>query len=399
MTSSDRAVRNRGRRIAAASVAGLVVLAGACGVGAEAWFQREVEAPLRLHREALAANVDAYCAQEAALGADPWFHEGRTEGDAGLLLNAWLPWSRDLKRAPPEGSPLVLPQALREEALDLRQGRWLTADIDVSRLDFDWMVRLLAYDRWDLFNGSPLSREGRFSWVAGETPDFFLLQRWAKFRMLHGLKTGHPLEAAQQVRHLAWLSLRTDSLAGGSLAINLLDIERLAHDAMASPPADWTPMPAEQTARMNTLLLTGPRFASLAAPPDVARQARRCATPANRCIALTEGAFHARLLEPFAATSLAEASATLDRDLADAGCPTLAAHEVRTRSVTLLDPASGLSTLASTVAWIPGPPGRWLRSRIAWGVLASALGDLPPLDENKPKPPDRLRGQASTPTP
>ncbi|GMU09111.1 hypothetical protein [Corallococcus caeni] len=399
MKSSDRAVPNRGRRIAGASFAGLVVLAGACGVGAEAWFQRKVEAPLRLHREALAANVEDYCAQEAALDADPWFHEGRTEGDAGLLLNAWLPWSRDLKREPPEGSPLVLPEALREEALDLRQGRWLTANIDVSRLDFDWMVRLLAYDRWDLFNGSPLSTEGRFNWVAGEVPDLFLLQRWAKFRMLHGMRTGHPLEAAQQVRHLAWLSLRTDSLAGGSLAVNLLDIERLAHDAMSSPPADWTPMPAGQTARMSALLQTGPRFAGLAAPPDVARQARRCATGPNRCIALTETAFHARLLEPFADPALTEASAALDRDLAEAGCPTLAAHEVRTRSVTLRDPASGLSTLASSVAWIPGPPGRWLRSRIAWGVLASALGDLPPPGENKPKHPDRVHGQASTPTP
>ncbi|RKH74390.1 hypothetical protein [Corallococcus aberystwythensis] len=399
MKSSDRATPGRSRRIATVSVAGLVVLTGACLVGVEAWFQRKSESPLRLHREQLAANVDAYCAQEAALGADPWFHEGRTEGDAGLLLNAWLPWSRDLKRPPPEGSPLVLPEALREEALDLKQGRWLTANIDVSRLDFDWMVRLLAYDRWDLFNGSPLSAGARFNWVAGEVPDLFLLQRWAKFRMLQGLRTGHPLEAAQQVRHLAWLSLRTDSLAGGSLAVNLLDIERLAHASLASPPADWTPMSAEQTARMNALLLTAPRFAGLAAPPDVARQARGCATQANRCLALTETAFHARLLEPFADASLEEATAALDRDLSRAGCPTLAANEIRTRGVALRDPDSGMSAGASAVAWIPGPPGRWLRSRMAWSVLASALEDLPPLDENKMKQPERFHGQASTPTP
>ncbi len=399
MVSSDRAAPGRLRRIAVASVTGLAVLAAAGMLGAEVWFQRQFEAPLRRHQEALTASVDAYCAEEAALEADPWFHEGRTEGDAGLLLNAWLPWSRDLKRPPPVGSPLALPEALREEALDLRQGRWLTANIDVSRLDFDWMVRLLAYDRWDLFNGGPLSAAGRVHWTAGEVPDLFLLQRWAKFRMLHGLKTGHPLEAAQQVRHLAWLSLRTDSLAGGSLAVNLLDIERLAHDAMASPPADWAPMPAEQTARMNALLLAGPQLGGLAAPPDVARKARRCATGPDRCIALTEAAFHARLLEDFAAPSLDAAIAALDQDLAEAGCPTLAAHEVRTRGVTLEDPASGMSQGASAVAWIPWAPGRWLRSRIARSVLASTLGELPALHGDTSKQPAPLHGQAGTPTP
>ncbi|MGE6757282.1 hypothetical protein ACQKGO_04640 [Corallococcus interemptor] len=397
MTSSDRAAPGRRRRIAMASLTGLAALVGAGLLGAEAWYQQRFEAPLRLHRDELSRSVDAYCAQEAALDADPFFHEGRTEGDAGQLLNAWLPWSRDLKRPPPEGSPLALPEALREEALDLKQGRWLTANIDVSRLDFDWMVRLLAYDRWDLFNGSPLSAEGRFNWAAGEVPDLFLLQRWAKFRMLQGIRSGHPLEAAQQVRHLAWLSLRTDSLMGGSLAVNLLDIERLAHDAMASPPADWTPMSAGQTARMSALLATGPRFAGLAAPPEVARKARGCATEVTRCIALTETAFHARLLEPFADAPLAEATAALDRDLS--GCPTPASHEVRKRGVTLEDPASGMSSLAGSVAWMPGAPGRWLRSRLARGVLASTLGDLQPLYELEAKPPARLRGQAGIPTP
>ncbi|MHA7629408.1 hypothetical protein [Corallococcus sp. M7] len=399
MTSSDRAAPNKHRRIAVASLAGLAVLAGCGLLGAEAWYQRKFETPLRLHGEALAANVDAYCAEEAALGDDPWFHEGRTEGDAGLLLNAWLPWSRDLKRPPPEGSPLLLPESLREEALDLKQGRWLTANIDVSRLDFDWMVRLLAYDRWDLFNGSPLSAEGRFNWASGDVPDLFLLQRWAKFRMLHGLRTGHPVEAAQQVRHLAWLSLRTDSLVGGSLAVNLLDIERLAHDAMPSPPADWTPMSAEQTARMNALLQTAPQFAGLAAPPDVAQRARGCATEANRCIALTETAFHARLLEPLGSPSVEVATAALDRALKDAGCPTPAAHEVRTRGVTVEDPASGMSSLASSVAWIPWAPGRQVRSHLARGVLASTLGDLTPLHENRTKHPAPLQGQAGLPTP
>lgn len=146
--------------------------------------------------------------------------------------------------------------------------------------------------------------------------------------------------------------------------------------------------------RITVASLTG-----LAVPPDVARKGRGCATEANRCIALTETVFHARLLEPFAAPSLGEASAALDRDLGDAGCPTLAAREVRTRGVTLEDPASGMSSLASSVAWIPWAPGRQARSRIARGVLASTLGDLTPLHGNRTKHPAPLHGQAGTPTP
>jgi hypothetical protein len=388
MKSSVRSVP----RLVAGGIAVLVGLPVALMAGANLWLEHRYEPPLRQHAERLSANVDAYCAQEAALGADPWFHEGRTEGDAGQLLNAWLPWSHDLQKPPPPGSPLLLPEGLREGALDLKQGRWLTTTADVSRLDFDWMVRLLAYDRWDLFNGGPLSAEGRFNWVAGELPDVFLLQRWAKFRMLHGLRTGHPLEAAQQVRHLAWLSLRTDSLMGASLAVNLLDIERMARDSLASPPADWTPMPAAQTARMNALLLTGPRFSGLAAPPDVARRARACATQALRCVALTEGAFQARLLEPYAKPSFDGAYAALEQDLAAADCPTPAARQVRTRGVTALDPESGASTALPEGSWMTWVPGRWLHARIAQGAVVSTLGDLEPLSQlHEKSPPDPAR--------
>ncbi|WP_404363868.1 hypothetical protein ACIHQR_27485 [Corallococcus coralloides] len=174
MTSSDRGMPGRRRRIAVASLAGLAVLAGATLLGVEAWYQGRFETPLRLHGEALAANVDAYCAEEAALGRDPWFHEGRTEGDAGLLLKAL--------------------------------------------------------------------------------------------------------------------------------------------------------------------------------------EARRCATEANRCIALTRG-------------------------------------------VTVEDPASGMSSLASSVAWIPWAPGRLARSHLARGVLASTLGDLTALYENTTKHPAPLHGQAGISTP
>ncbi|RKG64074.1 hypothetical protein D7V80_28210 [Corallococcus sp. CA054B] len=81
------------------------------------------------------------------------------------------------------------------------------------------------------------------------------------------------------------------------------------------------------------------------------------------------------------------------------GHPVEAAHQVRTRGVTVEDPASGMSSLASSVAWIPWAPGRQARSHLARGVLASALGDLPLLHGNRTKHPAPLPVQAGLPTP
>ncbi|RKH26488.1 hypothetical protein, partial [Corallococcus sp. CA031C] len=377
MTSSSRAPRFRALRIVGACVAVFLGLAGLALVGADHWFRSQSEPALARQREELTANVDDYCAQEAALGVDPWFHEARTEGDAGPLLNAWLPWPPGHADVPP-GSPLALPQSLREDAVDLKQGRWLTADIDVSRLDFGWMARLLAYDRWDLLQDSPLGAKPRINWASGDMPDYILLTRWAKLRLRHGLTTGHPVEAAQQVRHLAWLSLSTETALGGVIAANLLGFERMAHDSLASPPAGWTPMSAEQTDRLSALAMTGLLFSSLASPPDVARRARRCATATSRCLALTEAAFFASMLEPFAKQPFADAYAALDQDLAQLACPTATARAVRARGLNVLDADSGMMT-AEQALWIQRAPGHWLTSRIASVVVAMPVGNLQPL--------------------
>ncbi|MCY1045999.1 hypothetical protein OV208_32095 [Corallococcus sp. bb12-1] len=377
MTSSGRAPRFRALRIAGVCFAVFLGLAGLAFVAADSWFRGKYEPALEQQRAELTANVDDYCAQEAALGADPWFHEARTEGNAGPLLNAWLPWPPGHKDVPP-GSPLALPEALREDAVDLKQGKWLTANIDVSGLDYGWMARLLAYDRWDLLQDSPLGKGPRINWAAGDMPDYILLTRWAKLRLRNGLVTGHPVEAAQEVRHLAWLSLSTETALGGVIAANLLEFERMAHDSLASPPADWTPMSAEQTDRLSALAVTGLVFSSLASPPDVARKARHCATATSRCLALTEAAFFASMLEPFAKHPFQAAYAALDQDLADLACPTATARGVRARGLNLLDADSGMMT-AEQALWIQRAPGHWLTSRIASVVVAMPVGNLQPL--------------------
>ena len=65
---------------------------------------------------------------------------------------------------------------------------------------------------------APVTSTSRFYFPARPLPAFSFLMLWSKFRLLQGLKTGQPLEAARDVRHLAWLAYRTDTLLGGTVA-------------------------------------------------------------------------------------------------------------------------------------------------------------------------------------
>jgi len=292
------------------------------------------EPELAALREGATRDVDFFCEQQELLSADPWFHEPRTEGDAGPLLNAWVTW--DPKPGAPEDSPLAIPDHLPQR--DLGQGTWLSQPVDVSGLDFGWMRRLHAYDRWDLLLNSPVPRPERVDWANEPIPDMVPLQAWAKYRLLHGLGTGQPLEAARDVRHLAWLLYRTDTVLGGAMAAALLSFEREAHDSLADPPADWRPMSRAQVERMRALVMSGSAFSSIAVPPDVARRARRCGAPAvGRCIALAEAAFMAKYVQPFARDTYREACTALEEDLAAFPCATSVTRTLWERGVTMQD--------------------------------------------------------------
>lgn len=326
-------------------------------------------------------NVDFFCEQQEVLARDAWFHEPRTEGDAGPLLNAWVAW--DPKVEMPKSSPLVIPASLPQRNTDLKD--WLTSQPDVSTLDFGWMQRLRAYDRWDILRNTPIPQPERLDWATAPIPNLISLQMWAKFRLLHGLKTGQPLEAAKDVRHLAWLMYRTDTVLGGVVATTVLMAERDAYDAMKDPPAEWHPMSREQVARMRALLMSGHVFANLAAPVEAGRKARRCGEPAvTRCTALAEASFMARYLQPLAADSYGEAYAALREDATALPCPTSITHTVWERGTTIEDSGTGLEATAQP-QWMQRLPRAWFGSRIASIVIAVGSPSLKPLREFREK--------------
>ncbi|HYH99222.1 MAG TPA: hypothetical protein VD972_24920, partial [Hyalangium sp.] len=63
-----------------------------CGFSLNQAARDKYEPVIARTRTEAAGHLDFFCEQQELLSRDPWFHLPRTEGDAGPLLNAWLPW-------------------------------------------------------------------------------------------------------------------------------------------------------------------------------------------------------------------------------------------------------------------------------------------------------------------
>jgi hypothetical protein len=252
--------------------------------------------------------------------------------------------------------------------------------VDVSTLDFGWMGQLHAYDRWDILNGSPVPPAKSFSWASAPIPHFVPLLLWAKFRLLHGLRTGKPVEAGRDVSQLAWLAYRTDMLLGGAIANTLLRYERQAYDSMPAPPPEWHPMSTEQLDRMRAIIMSSPAFSQLTAPVEVAKQARSCGEPVvSRCIALTEAASFAKLLQPLAKDKYRDHYEAFTTELTEQPCSTSLPLTIWERSTTIAEARGG--KMPNIPEWLDTLPGSYGGSRILGLLLAIATPNLKPLKE------------------
>jgi hypothetical protein len=343
-------------------------------------LRQKYEPTLGQVRKDVTDHASFFCEQQTLLARDPWFHAPRTEGDAGPLLNARLPW--DPSPPQPRGSPLTIPAHLPQNNLDFKD--WLTSNVDVSTLDFSWMEQLHAYDRWDILNGSPIPSAKPINWASAPIPNFVPLVLWAKFRLLHGLKTGKPVEAGRDVRQLAWLTYRTDMLLGGAMAYTILLHERQAYDSMPAPPAEWHPMSTEQLDRMRAIIMSSPAFSHLAAPVEVARQARSCGEPAvSRCIALTEAGASAKLLQPLAQDKYRDHYEAFASELTEHPCSTSLAQTIWERGTTIAEERGG--KMPDIPEWLNTLPGSYAGSRILGILLAIGTPPLKPLKDFQAK--------------
>jgi hypothetical protein len=351
------------------------------GVGAFTVFdwalRQKYEPQLGMMRKDVTDNVGFFCEQQSLLARDPWFHEPRTEGDAGPLLNAWVAWESSLPL--PQGSPLAIPTHLPQSNTDFKD--WLTSNVDVSALDFGWMAQLHAYDRWDILRNSPVPTAQSVNWPSMPIPQFVPMMLWAKFRLQHGLRMGEPAKAARDVRQLAWLTYRTETIIGGAIANAMLRYERQAYDSMKAPPAEWQPMSAEQLIRMRAIIMASPAFSQLTSPIEVARQARSCGEPVvSRCIALSEASFTARYLQPLAKDSYREHYETFATELAERPCATSLVQAAWERGTTIEQAPRG-SGRPELPQWLDTLRGSYADSRILGILLAIAQPGLKPLKE------------------
>jgi len=95
-------------------------------------------------------------------------------------------------------------------------------------------------------------------------PGYGPLMLWAKFRLLHGLRTGQPVEAARDVRQLAWLAYRSDTVVGGAIAKALPGLERHAYDSLSAPAVEWRPMSPEQLEWIQVVIMSSLLFSNIA---------------------------------------------------------------------------------------------------------------------------------------
>jgi hypothetical protein len=73
------------------------------------------------------------------------------------------------------------------------------------------MAQLQAYDRWDFLKNRPIPLREPFNLFSEPMPQFGHLLLWARLRLLHGLRTGQPLEPwARRAYREAYTALEED---------------------------------------------------------------------------------------------------------------------------------------------------------------------------------------------
>ncbi|WP_163865008.1 hypothetical protein [Myxococcus eversor] len=344
---------------------GIVLLVVIAIVGLDMFMRSKYEPTLDAMRQEVTAHVDFFCEEQTKLAADPWFHEPRTQGDAGALLNRWAAWEPPGPPMPAD-SPLQLPAHLKEKKT---LEEWFAAAPDLSSLNFEWMRELQRFDRWDILQNIPFKHDEPFNLLTAPFPNFIALQDWSKFRLLQGIRTGQPLEAARDVRHLAWLSYRTDTILGAMIANALLGLERRAHALMKEPPSEWRPMSQEQGDRLRAVFWASMTFSSINTPVDVARKARTCGSGISRCLGLVEASNLAKYLQPLAEPVNREAYAEIQTELATP-CPTSMLATQWQHGNTIDDPQPVGGAMPDQPAWMRSLPRRFAGKHIA-GILMS----------------------------
>ena len=185
---------------------------------------------------------------------------GRTR-DAGPVLNPHIA----LDDGTPAETTAWWNDVSHRPMLNRRAAHWSTGPADVEIGDLSILAQLMAFDHWetgrlpsDHSQSQPasgayetyLSRVPHESYLSifQPAPNLLALVDLAKFRLLHGLRTGDVMPALKEVRHLARLMHSDETVIHTVLALSVLRIERRAFEAAIDrsllAPTDWS-VPSE----------------------------------------------------------------------------------------------------------------------------------------------------------
>ena len=269
--------------VLAAATLGLIAIAGP--VADRIWMKRH-EGALEIYRARAARAAGPLREQRAKLAADPFFREVRPDNDAsGYFQSLGLVWGAHCG-----ASRLELDTTLKRELSSLGV-EWATNFQHGLRPlpSTAWMAELHSYGYWEFDSRNTPSSECR----DGKGLRLWHVDAvgWAKLRMLEGLESGRPAEAARDVRQLAWLLYSTEDLLATTTAGSLLSVERQAFDsylAHGGAAVGWEPMTTEQITLLRRVIRATFALANYTTPLEVLdADVRPSADGIGVCAALT----------------------------------------------------------------------------------------------------------------
>jgi hypothetical protein len=254
-------------------------------------LQGSYDAAARLHAVRAAQALPAFVADQDRLAALPFFSRAQYAPDASAVLNDRLRWPGQEASDQHLGLPADLEGRLAAWGKDWPKH---AAEVDYAALDLDWLSELTEYGRWTLLTERTLETLQTRPGATLALPDFGVLIRMAKLRMMKGLAVGEPKAAGREVEQLANLFYRSETRVGGLVALALLKQESRLREVWAAQGHDvagWVTLTDPQLDAFRDVLGSGSAFASPLTPSDVAEAALTAAAPrVGGCTALTEQA-------------------------------------------------------------------------------------------------------------
>lgn len=250
-----------------------------------------------------------------ALEATPPFPLGGSEKDAGPYLNPRVPWFGkqpliDEHTKANAGVPSVRMSQPLLDRLATYRDKWTdhTDDAELLAVDTSWLKALEAYDHWDVDANGPAVDPTRYASWDKPLPGVAVFLPAAKVHLMRGLRDGDARTAAREVRHAARLLHSTESDIAAIIAVNLLDLERVAYEKQKTTTASvegWSVVDKETSARLRRVAVTYPALAEVYAPSELSAKAFQQSKPTwARCAALNLGVSHALMTRAMLQTEM-----------------------------------------------------------------------------------------------